>query len=283
MSPRVSAPTPGGEFASVPTLRSPQYSQSLERGLAILGYFSLEHHVLGITELSDMLGMSRPTTHRYAATLVALGYLERCSNHKYRLGLRVTDLGMSALTCTGLHEHSNPVLRDLHQYSSFTVSLTVLDSPEILYVDRARSFRRGQYKIDLNLRLGSRLPAHCTAMGKVLLAGLPDRELTEILARIELDRRGPNTITTRLALSAVLERVREEGMAVNDEELAPGLLSIAVPVSNESRETIAAINMAAHTSMISLTDLVDRLLPDLLAGADQISARLGYRRDDEVV
>lgn len=283
MNPRVGARTPDDEFTNIPSLREPRYSQSLERGLAILGCFTPERSVLGIAELADELGMSRSTTHRYVITLVALGFLEQCSNRKYRLGLGVTDLGMSALNSMGLRGHSRAYLEELRQRSSYTVSLAVLDGAEILYVDRARSFRRGQNKIDLNLRVGSRLPAHCTAMGKVLLAFLPEADQLKAIAQMELTKRGPNTITTKKALLAELEHVREEGFAVNDEELAAGLISIAVAVRIEDQEVIAASNMAAHVSMISLADLVDQLLPHLLSTADQISARLGFRRDDEAM
>jgi IclR family pca regulon transcriptional regulator len=272
---------PDAEPASIPILREPRYSQSLERGLAILGCFTPERAVLGIAELADDLGMSRSTTHRYVITLVALGFLEQGASRKYRLGLRVSDLGMSVLNSMGLREHSRPYLEELRRRSAYTVSLAVLDGPEILYVDRARSFRRGQHKIDLNLRVGSRLPAYCTAMGKVLLAYLPEADRREAVGQIELTKRGPNAITTTKALLAELEKVRDEGFAVGDEELATGLVSIAAPIRSESGEVVAAINMAAHTDMISLAELVDHLLSHLLATADHISARLGYRRDDE--
>src|SRR6476660_2564707 len=143
----------GGEPAwSIPSLREPRYSQSLERGLAILRCFTAARPVLGIADIADELGMSRSTTHRYVITLVALGYLEQGAGRKYRLGLRVTDLGMSALNSTGLRDHARPYLEALRQRTSSPVTLSVLDGPEILYVDRARSFRRGQNKIDLNLR-----------------------------------------------------------------------------------------------------------------------------------
>src|SRR3979411_2880144 len=128
---------------SIPSLREPRYSQSLERGLAILGCFTPARPVLGIADIADHLGMSRSTTHRYVITLVALGYLEQGASRKYRLGLRVTDLGMSALNSTGLREHSHSYLEELRQSTSYTVNLAVLDGPEILYVDRARSYRRG--------------------------------------------------------------------------------------------------------------------------------------------
>ena len=266
---------------SIPSLREPRYSQSLERGLAILSCFTPTRPVLGIADIADHLGMSRSTTHRYVITLVALGYLEQGASRKYRLGLRVTDLGMSALNSTGLREQSHPYLQELRQRTSYTVSLAVLDGADILYVVRAPSFRRAQSKLDLNLHPGSRLPAYCTSMGKLLLANLPDSEQRELFTSMKLTKRGPNTITSRKALRDELDGVRAAGFAVNDEELAPGLYSISAPVRNEDREVVAAIDMTAHSAMISLEEMVDALGPHLVSTADRISARLGYRRDDE--
>ena len=110
-----------------PSLREPRYSQSLERGLAILGYFTPARPVLGIADIADGLGMSRSTAHRYVITLTALGYLEQGASRKYRLGLRVTDLGMAALNSTGLREQAHPYLEELRQSTSYTTILGVLD------------------------------------------------------------------------------------------------------------------------------------------------------------
>jgi IclR family pca regulon transcriptional regulator len=281
--PRTSKTNPdSGDWArSVPSLHEPRYSQSLERGLAILACFTPEHPILGIADIAEQLGMSRSTTHRYVITLVALGYLEQGASRKYRLGLRVTDLGMSALNSTGLREHSRPHLQELRQRTTYTVNLAVLDGPEILYVDRARSYRRGQTQIDLDLHPGSRLPAYCTSMGKLLLAHLPETEQRDMIGEMKLTRRAPNSITSKKALRNELDHVREEGFAVNDQELAEGLHSISAPVRTDSNEVVAAVNMAAHSSMISLEELVEHLGPHLITTADRISARLGYRRNDE--
>jgi IclR family transcriptional regulator, pca regulon regulatory protein len=265
----------------VPSLREPRYSQSLERGLAILGRFTPDRPVLGLAEIADELEMSRSTTHRYMITLVALGYLEQNASRKYRLGLRVTELGMSAMNSMSLRDHAHPYLEELRERSSYTVSLSILDGEDILYVDRARSYRRAQKQIDFGLRPGSRLPAYCTSMGKLLLAYLPEHEQRERIANMKLTRRGPNAITSKRALRTELEHVREESFAVNDEEFAAGLHSISAPVRSESRDVVAAVNMAAHNSMISLEELVDALGPHLIATAARISARLGYRREDE--
>jgi IclR family pca regulon transcriptional regulator len=276
------APNNGSEPAwSIPSLREPRYSQSLERGLAILGCFTPKRPVLGIADIADELGMSRSTTHRYVITLVALGYLEQGASRKYRLGLRVTDLGMSALNSTGLREHAHPYLEELRQRTSYTTSLGVLDGTDVLYVDRVRSFRRGQGKIDLDLHTGSRLPAYCTSMGKLLLANLPEPEQRDLIAEMKLTKRGPNTITSKKALRDELEDIQSEGFGVDDQELAADLYAIAAPVRNEARDVVAAVNLAAHASMISLEELVDALGPHLISTADRISARLGYRRDDE--
>ena len=267
-------------MASVPTLREPRYSQSLERGLAILSCFTPDQPILGIADIADDLGMSRSTTHRYVITLVALGYLEQGASRKYRLGLRVADLGMSALNATGLRQHSRPYLEELRQSSSYTVNLAVLDGSEILYVDRARSFRRGQSKIDFGLAVGSRLPAYCTSMGKLLIAHLSDGEQRSLLAATKLTKRGPNTITSKNKLRAELEGVRKDGISLNNQELAPGLLSMAAPVRDEWGAVRAALNIAAHTSMISLKGLVD-LAPQLSRTADRISASLRDRQDHD--
>src|SRR3984885_10494136 len=120
---------------SIPSLREPRYSQSLERGLAILGCFTPKRPVLGIADIADELGMSRSTTHRYVITLVALGYLEQGASRKYRLGLRVTDLGMAALNSTGLREHAHGYLEELRQQTSYSAGLGVLEGTEVLLVD----------------------------------------------------------------------------------------------------------------------------------------------------
>ncbi len=266
---------------SIPSLREPRYSQSLERGLAILGCFTPKRPVLGIADIADELGMSRSTTHRYVITLVALGYLEQGASRKYRLGLRVTDLGMSALNSTGLREHAHPYLEELRQRTSYTTSLGVLDGTDVLYVHRVRSFRRGQGKIELDLHTGSRLPAYATSIGKLLLASLPDPEQRDLIAQMKLTKRGPNTITSKKTLREELEEIHAAGFAVGDQELAPDLYAIAAPVRNEARETVAAVNLTAHANMITLEELVDALGPHLVSTTDRISARLGYRRNDE--
>jgi IclR family pca regulon transcriptional regulator len=254
------------------------YSQSLERGLAILSAFRSGRPLLGISELGREIGLSRSTTHRYVATLTALGYLDQdAGSKKYRLGPRVLDLGFSAIQSMELRELGAPYLQKLSDETGYTVNMAIADGADIVYVERCRSARAGQREIDLNLHVGARMPAYCTSMGKVLLAWLPDEERDAILDRSNLQQRGPNTFTTRQELLAELARVREAGFAINNEELAYGLRSIAAPVRSHTREVVAAINLAVHSSMVSMQELVARLSPPLLRTAAEISARAGYR------
>jgi IclR family pca regulon transcriptional regulator len=254
------------------------YSQSLERGLAILSAFRSGRPLLGVSELGRDMGLSRSTTHRYVATLAALGYLQQDgSTKKYRLGPRVLDLGFSAINSMELREVAAPHLRELSDDTGYTVNMAILDGLDIVYVERCRSSRRGQREIDLNLHVGARLPAYCTSLGKILLAFLPAGERVARLEEIDFVRRGPNTLTSKTALIAELKRARDDGFAINNEELAYGLRSIAAPILSHDGEAAAAINLAVHSSMVSMKDLVARLSPTLRRAAEEISAHLGYR------
>lgn len=172
---------------------------------------------------------------------------------------------------------SAPYLQQLSDEVGYTVNMAILEGSDILYVERCRSSRAGQREIDLNLHVGSRLPAYCTSMGKVMLAFLEPAERDAVLDGVQLARRGPNTLTERRALEAELDRVRERGLALNNEELAYGLRSIAVPVRSSTGDVAAAINLAVHSSMVSMEDLVARLGGSLKDTAAQISAQVGYR------
>lgn len=265
----------------IPDLSEPRYSQSLERGLAILECFTPETPVLGIADIADRLGMSRSTTHRYVTTLLALGYLRQGARRKYRLGLRVTALGMSALNETSLREHAHADLAELAHRSGYATSIAVLEDEEIVYVDRVQGFRRRQRIPGPDVGAGSRLPAHGTALGKVLLAHLPENERRRVLSHAGLERVGPNTIVTKSELRDELAQILEEGLAVEDEELVGGRIAIAAPVFDETGEITAAIDLTAITPGIAVEELAGALGPHLISTADRISSRLGNRRESE--
>jgi IclR family pca regulon transcriptional regulator len=254
--------------------RRGRFSSSLQAGLAILNCFSARQPVLGIAKLADELNMSRSTTHRYASTLVALGYLEQDHARRYRLAPRVADMGMSVLDSMALRGKAREPLRELREQTGRTASLAVLDGTQIRYVDRLRGWRRGQHAVDLDLGAGAHVPAQCTAMGKVLLAYLPDREREQSIGDLELTRQGPKSITSKKALRAELQRVREEGVALGDEELAPGVRTIAAPVHDPHGEVIAAVGVPVPVDAYSPEELRKALGPQVIAAAERISAAL---------
>lgn len=265
-------------MTTIETIRQTTWSQSLERGLAILSAFGSDRATIGVSELSRDLGLSRSTTHRYIATLAALGYLQQDAETKrYRLGPRVLDLGFAAINSMDIRELSVPHLQALSDVTGFTVNMAILDGADVVYIERCRTSRSGQREIDLNLHVGSRLPAYCTAMGKALLAFVPKERLDQLLDGIDLVARGPNTITKRTALLAELERVRALDIAVNNEELAYGLRSIASPIRSRGGDVVAALNLAVHRSMVSMDDLVERYGPQVRQTAAAVSAELGHR------
>jgi IclR family pca regulon transcriptional regulator len=256
-------------------------SQSLERGLSILSAFRDDRALIGTSELARELGLGVSTTHRYIATLARLGYLDQDpATRRYRLGLRVVDLGFAAINSMEIRQIASPHLQRLSNETGFTVNMAILDGTEVVYVDRYRSTRPGQRQIDLNLHVGARLPAYCTSLGKAMLAHLDPDERRRTVDSLTLAPLGPNTVASAAALSAELDRVRANGLAVNNEELAYGLRSIAVPVHGGSGEVVAAINLSFHTSMaaVSMGEMVSRYGPPLRKTASAVEARIGYRR-----
>jgi DNA-binding IclR family transcriptional regulator len=264
-----------------PDPRNRKYSQSLERGLAILGCFTAERPMLGITDFAKQLGMNKSAVHRYVTTLVALGYLEQSSfTPKYRLSLRVFDLGMSALNSLGLHEHAHPELELLRQRVGCTVSMAVLEGTEIRFVDRVSGRHEERGKLE-ELRPGSKLPAQRTALGKLLLAQLPEDERRERVAAIAAAtiKDDPGSIVDKRELLAQLALIAETERAAGDEELEPRLISIARPIRADTGNVIAALGLVAHTATISLEQLLEHD-SDLRAVADRISLRLGFDPDE---
>jgi IclR family transcriptional regulator, pca regulon regulatory protein len=250
-------------------------SQSLERGLAILCAFSPDRPALGISDLSRELALTRSTTHRYVATLATLGYLERDDlTRKYRLGVRVLDLGFAMLGSLGLREVAAPHLRRLTDTTGHTSNLAIRDDTDVILIDRVRG-RPGRYHhLEFALHVGSRIPAYCSATGKALLAYLPRSDLDRLLDRIELLQHGPRTLTDKKALLAELEQVRRTGVATNDEELESALRSIAAPVRSRSGEVVAAVNVAIPWSPAAMSELVSRLGPAVRATADKIASQV---------
>jgi IclR family transcriptional regulator, pca regulon regulatory protein len=251
-----------------------RFSQSLRLGLAVLSSFSSERPMLGIAELAEELDMSRSTTHRYAATLATLGYLEQGASRRYRLAPRVADVGLALLGSMALRTHARVFLEDLREKTGNTVSIAILDGTEIFFVDRLRGWGLGQRGVDPQLGPASRLPAHCTALGKMLLACLPEPVLSERIAQTKLTRGAPHRIANKKALRSELAQVLADGLATDDEELAEGLRAIAAAVRDGSGEVVAAVEIAVPASAFAPRELIDVLGPLLGVATDGVSAAI---------
>jgi IclR family pca regulon transcriptional regulator len=246
-------------------------SASLQRGLMLLLAFSDGSKLLGIAELADQLGFSRPTTHRYASTLVQLGYLEQGGAHKYRLALRAADPGTRIVRELRYPLQAEDVLRGLRDETGYTVSMGALDRTHVLYLDRFFGHRRGQHLIDLSLRVGAVIPAYCTALGKAMLANLPEGERHELVATMDLVAEGPNSIVEHNTLLAELDGISSQEPLVSDEEFVPGARSIAIPVTRPGSARPIAIDVTVPSEAYIAAELLEQIGPKLVRAAELIA------------
>jgi IclR family transcriptional regulator, pca regulon regulatory protein len=249
----------------------PRLSRSLEYGVALLECYSSERRDLGIADLADLVGISRSTMHRYAITLVELGFLEQNNKHKYRLSRHAADAGGAAIGALRRQLPARSVLEQLRGDVGHTVSMGVLDCARVIYVYRLLGHRLGQYAIDTGLGLGVSAPVSCTALGKVLLASLSDAEQRELLAGLKLRRYTRHTIVNRRKFADELDRVSPRGVVVSDEEFRVGSRSIAVLVPRLRGERPLAIDVTVPSSAYTVDRLVKEIGPKLKRAATQIS------------
>jgi DNA-binding IclR family transcriptional regulator len=253
-------------------------SQSLEYGIAILACFSAEQPLLRISDLADMVELSRSTTHRYAMTLVVLGYLEQDKARRYRLANNAARQGMTVIGTLRLENPAREILEELREKTGYTVSMGVLDGTRVLYVHRLFGHRMGQYETDLGLGVGAHVPVYCTALGKALLAGLPDDERRALLALVKPTRHGPGSILTKKALAEQVEQIRRGDVAISDEELAKGVRSIAVPIAAAHARQQLAIDVTVPSSAYTAQQLAAVVGPHLRQAAQRIGRSVGQRR-----
>ena len=246
-----------------------QYLQSLERGMAVIQVFSREHPALTLSEVARLTGTTRATARRILLTLEKLGHV-RSDGRLFSLTPRVLSLGWAYLSSLNLWEIAQPLMEDLVQKTKESCSAATLDLPDIVYVARVPTRRI----MTIALGVGTRLPAHATSMGRVLLAGLPDDELDQFLTEATLERFTDRTVTDPGKLRAIVVQARQQGWALNDQELEIGLRSIAAPIESADGRTIAALNLSAAAPRVSIEELRQRLLPALIKTAEDISKSL---------
>ncbi len=245
----------------------PDFVEALARGLDVLTCFDAEHPAMSLSEVAAAAGLARPTARRLLLTLEELGFV-RSAGGAFALTPRVLSLGMAYVGALGLWDVARPHLEALVARTGESSSMAQLDGSDIVYVARVSVPKL----ITLRVQIGTRFPAVPTSQGKVLLAALPPQELAGTLA--QPSRSGLPTAIRRPAgqLSEELTQVRARGWALADEELAPGVRSVAVPVRDGTGAVRAAMNVTVHAAETSTERLLGEHLPALLCTAGEVSA-----------
>lgn len=253
----------------IDAMTDPSFMTSLARGLAVVQAFSDSRKPQTIANISQKTGIPRAAVRRCLHTLRELGYVDAELNN-FSLRPKVLTLGYSYLSSTPLTVSAQPYLNDISRTLNESSSMAVLEDGEVLYVARASTTR----VMSVALNTGSRLPAYCTSLGRVMLAHLPPDELERYLARTKLRAMTENTVVNQKRLREILADVRRDGYAINDEELELGLRSIAVPVRGASGQVLAALNVGAQAARVSVKQLEKEFLPVLLRGAQELAILL---------
>ncbi len=251
------------------TGRTPDFVQSLERGLAVIRAFDAAHPQLTLSDVARSTGLTRAAARRFLITLVELGYV-RTDGRLFALRPRILELGYSYLSSLSLPEVAHPHMETLVAEVNESCSVSVLDGDEVVYVARVPTHRI----MTVAISIGTRFPAYATSMGRVLLAAQPDAWIGAYLDRVDLVAITPRTVVDPEKLRTTLRRTREQGFAVVDQELEDGLRSLAVPLHDSHGMVAAAMNLSAHASRGSSDAIRKELLPPLLGAARRIEEDL---------
>ena len=250
----------------------PNFMTSLARGLAVIRGFSQQRRKMSIAQLSLRTGIPRAAVRRCLYTLGKLGYVGSEDGRAFALRPQILALGHAYLSSVPLVMAAQPVLDQVSDAIHESCSLAILDGDEILYVARSSSSTR---IMSIDLGIGSRLPAHCTSMGRVLLAGMAPDELAAYMRRVKLAPYTNRTVVTKEKLGEVVAAVRVNEFALVDQELEIGLRSIAVPVKDYRGRVAAAINVSVQAPRVSLSEMEKTVLPALRTAATELGMLLG--------
>ncbi|WP_395448106.1 IclR family transcriptional regulator C-terminal domain-containing protein [Aminobacter sp. UC22_36] len=239
---------------------------SLERGLAVMEILAANPAGLTLTETADKAGLTRAGARRFLLTLVATGYAVQAGRN-FSLSPRLLAQARIWLHGVPLWTFAEPFMRETAAKLHESCSAAILSGEDMVYVARVP----GPRIIGVDLQVGAHLPAHCTAMGRVLLSGLNDADLEAFMTGAGIAQRTPRTITDRTKLVEIVKDVGRSGFAIVDEELEIGLRSIAVPLRDRSNAIVAAINVSTQTSRHTPAQMEAELLPILRQVAARIS------------
>ncbi|MCR6030267.1 helix-turn-helix domain-containing protein [Nocardioides sp. zg-579] len=250
-----------------------EFIQSLEKGLTVLRAFSRDTPSFTLAEMAKATGLSRAAARRVVLTLQSLGYVGT-DGRQFFLLPKVLELGYAYLSASGLSTVAQPHLDALNVTLGEACSVGVLSDHDVIYVARAQ----GQRRMTTAMSIGTRLEATCTAVGRVLLAHLPDEELDAFLADAPFTPFTPHTVTSPDELRGLLAVVREQGWAVVDQELEIGFCTAAAPIRDAEDQVVGALNVGMHTARVPPEEVVDRVLPRLLDTAGAIGLKYRERR-----
>ena len=261
-------------FSAIPAFADDQperpgdsYVTSFARGLAVIRSFDASRPAQTLSDVAVATGLSRAGARRILLTLQTLGYVES-EGRLFRLTPKILDLGFAYLTSMPLWNSAGSVMEELVEQVHESSSAAVLDRTEIVYVVRVPTHKI----MAINLSIGSRLPAYCTSMGRVLLSGLEEEQLDAVLAESDLRAHTPRTLTDPDDLLRAISVVRQQGWAVVDQELEGGLISLSAPIRNRQGRIIAAVNISGNAQRKSAKQMVKAFLEPLQAAAQRISS-----------
>jgi IclR family KDG regulon transcriptional repressor len=244
---------------------------SVANSIRLTKAFSENEYEMGISALAARLGLAKSTVHRLATTLVEYDILEQNrETGKYRLGLALFELGTLVRRKMDAVAESRAQMHSLVEVTGETVQLAILDHLSVLYV----RIRESRQAVRMSSSVGSRAPAHCTGVGKSLLAHQPSEVVKQVMEQ-GLKRYTANTVTEPAALLEELAAIRQKGYAIDDEEIEVGLRCIAAPIRDHTGQVVAAISVAAPVQRMSKKN-VQTTIPTVVAAAEAISRRLGY-------
>jgi IclR family transcriptional regulator, pca regulon regulatory protein len=245
----------------------PDFIEALARGLEVIAAFAPNRPPMTLADVAAATGLARPTARRILLTLQELGYV-RVDGPGFALTPRVLELGVAYVRSMGIWEVARPHLERLSARTGESCSIAQLDGPDIVYVARVAVPKIIALRVDI----GTRFPAPSTSLGKVLLAGLPDQELDEVLTQPSRSGVAARHAPDRAELDGLLRDVRAKGWALTDEALAPGIRSVAAPLRDGAGRVFAAMNVTVHAAETSVATLTGDYLPLLLQTAGEVSA-----------
>ncbi len=261
-APEATAPSRAEEIGAFSG--DPDFMASLARGLAVIRAFSGVDGGQSIAQLSKSTGIPRAAVRRCLYTLAQLGYVGGEDGRLFRLAPAVLSLGYAYVTSAPLAVLAQPLLDRVSGLINEACSLAVLDGDEVVYIARSKAARR---IMSVDLGVGSHLPAYCTSLGRVLLAGLDQDQLDGYFSRVTPVRHSALTKTSQDEVRHAVTAARDQGHAIVDQELEMGLISIAVPVRNRNGRVVAAMNVGSQASRLSAADMTAKLLPHLAHAA----------------